>query len=44
MKRLLNGTSGQAEDNTPDKPPGLYYYLWLGDRLRRVKFGRTEPR
>ena len=35
---IITGIPGQKDDNTPDKPSGVYYYEWKNNRLREIKF------
>jgi hypothetical protein len=39
---IINGIPGQAADDDPQHPQGIYYYEWRGNRLSKVKFTRTE--
>jgi hypothetical protein len=35
---VISGIPGNAEDNAPDKPSGIYYYEWKNNRLRQIRF------
>ena len=35
---VISGIPGQAKDDAPDKPSGIYYYEWKNNRLRQIKF------
>jgi hypothetical protein len=35
---VISGVPGQANDDAPEKPSGIYYYEWKNNRLRQIKF------
>ena len=39
---IITGSPGTANDNAPDRPRGTYYYQWKNNKLRLVKFLKSE--
>jgi len=39
---ILNGAPGQADENAPDKPRGIYYYVWKKNSLHLLKFVKSN--